>query len=136
VPVEVFQQLVPFHLGAVPAWTESGTNSTRSASGLCASSDGTGSGFPGKTRINDRRQPETRYTVGLPSSVASQVQRYAETVDVSMSKAITALVRLGLQSQEDRKRDFFKRLKENLGNDDPENQDRLVDEFRTLILGR
>ncbi len=91
---------------------------------------------PRKSRINHRRQPETRYTVGLPSSVASQVQRYAETVDVSMSKAIAALVRLGLQSQEDRKRDFFKRLKENLGNDDPENQDRLVDEFRTLILGR
>ena len=52
-----------------------------------------------------------------------------------MSKAIAALVRLGLQSQEDRKREFFKRLKENLGNDDPSGQDRLVDEFRTLILG-
>ena len=91
---------------------------------------------PRKTRINDRRQPETRYTVGLPSPVVSQVERYAETVDVSMSKAIAALVRLGLQSQEDRKREFFKRLKENLGNDDPSDQDRLVDEFRTLILGR
>jgi len=53
-----------------------------------------------------------------------------------MSKAIAALVRLGLQSQQDRKREFFKRLKENLGNDDPGDQDRLVDEFRTLILGR
>jgi hypothetical protein len=64
------------------------------------------------------------------------VQRYAETVDVSMSKAIAALVRLGLESQEDRKREFFKRLKENLGNNDPSSQDRMVDEFRTLILGR
>ena len=91
---------------------------------------------PRKTRTNARRQPETRYTVGLPSSVVSQVEGYAQTVDVSMSKAIAALVRLGLQSQEARKREFFKRLKENLGNDDPGDQDRLVDEFRTLILGR
>jgi hypothetical protein len=53
-----------------------------------------------------------------------------------MSKAIAALVRLGLESHESRKREFFKRLKENLGNDDPSDQDRLVDEFRTLILGR
>ena len=91
---------------------------------------------PRKTRINDRRQPETRYTVGLPLPVVSQVERYAETADVSMSKAIATLVRLGLQSQEDRKREFFRRLKEKLGNDEPSDQDRLVDEFRTLILGR
>jgi|SRR5579884_984169 len=91
---------------------------------------------PGKPHAKVRRDVETRYTVGLPSHVASQVQRYAEAADASMSKAIAALVRLGLQSQEDRKREFFKRLKENLGNDDPRAQDRLVDEFRTLILGR
>jgi hypothetical protein len=53
-----------------------------------------------------------------------------------MSKAIAALVRLGLDSQENRKREFFKRLKENLANDDSSQQDRLVDEFRALILGR
>jgi Mg2+/Co2+ transporter CorC len=53
-----------------------------------------------------------------------------------MSKAIAALVRLGLESQENRKREFFKRLKANLTNNDPKQQDRLVDEFRTLILGR
>lgn len=53
-----------------------------------------------------------------------------------MSKAIAALVRLGLESQEDRKREFFKRLKQNLAADDPKQQDRLVNEFRTLILGR
>jgi len=53
-----------------------------------------------------------------------------------MSKAIAALVRIGLESQEDRKRNFFKRLKENLADDDPSQQDRLVDEFRSLILGR
>jgi hypothetical protein len=64
------------------------------------------------------------------------VKRYAKNVDASMSKAIAALVRIGLQSQEARKREFFKRLTENLGNEDPADQDRLVDEFRTLILGR
>ncbi len=53
-----------------------------------------------------------------------------------MSKAIAALVRLGLVGQESRKREFFRRLKENLANDDPVEQDRLVDEFRSLILGR
>ena len=68
--------------------------------------------------------------------MADQVKRYAETVDTSMNKAIAALVRLGLESQETRKREFFQKLKENLANDDPNQQDRLVDEFRTLILGR
>ena len=79
---------------------------------------------------------ESRYTVGLPSQLAKEVQRYAEAVDTSMSKAIAALVRLGLEGQENRKQQFFKRLKENLASDDPSQQDRLVDEFRTLILGR
>jgi hypothetical protein len=65
---------------------------------------------------------ESRYTLGLAPGVANQVARYAETVDTSMSKAIAALVRIGLESQEDRKRDFFKRLKENLANDDPKLQ--------------
>ena len=45
-------------------------------------------------------------------------------------------MRLGLESQANRKHEFFKRLKENLANDDPKEQDRIVDEFRTLILGR
>ena len=89
-----------------------------------------------KAQLNARSKPVTRYTVGLPSAVASQVEKYAETVDASVSKAIAALVRLGLESQESRKREFFKRLKENLGNDGPDDQDRMVDEFRTLILGR
>src|SRR6266508_990212 len=87
-----------------------------------------------KAKPNRRGKPGPRYSVGLPSTVASQVERYAETVDTSMSKAITALVRLGLESQEARKREFFKRLKENLAKDDPKEQDRMVDEFRTLIL--
>ena len=77
-----------------------------------------------------------RYTVGLAPSLASQVERYAETADTSMSKTIAALVRLGLESQEERKREFFRKLKENLGNDNPKQQDKLVDEFRALILGR
>jgi hypothetical protein len=88
-------------------------------------------------KIESRRgKVEFRYTVGLVPNLANQVERYAETVDVSMSKAIAGLVRLGLESQENRKREFFKKLKENLAEDDPNQQDRLVDEFRTLILGR
>ena len=89
-----------------------------------------------KSNPTRRGKPGPRYSVGLPSTVASRVERYAETVDVSMSKAITALVRLGLESQENRKREFFKRLKTNLSDDDPKQQDRMVDEFRALILGR
>jgi hypothetical protein len=89
-----------------------------------------------KSKPNRRAEPGPRYSVGLPSSVASQVERYAETVDASMSKAVAALVRLGLESQANRKREFFKRLKENLAKDDPNDQDRMVDEFRTLTLGR
>src|ERR1035438_5797262 len=91
---------------------------------------------PGKSKPNRRDKPGPRYSVGLPSTVARQVERYAETVDSSMSKAIAALVRLGLESQANRKHEFFKRLKENLAKDDPRQQDRMVDEFRTLILGR
>lgn len=83
-----------------------------------------------------RGKGEARYTVGLAPNVANQVERYAETVGASMSKAIAGLVRLGLESQENRKREFFRRLKENLAEDDPDQQDRLVEEFRALILGR
>jgi len=64
------------------------------------------------------------------------VERYAETTDTSVSKAIAGLVRLGLESQANRKREFFSRLKANLATDDPKEQDRMVDEFRALILGR
>ena len=88
-----------------------------------------------KSRKKHEAKVESRYTVGLAPALANQVERYAETVDTSMSKAIAALVRIGLESQENRKREFFKRLKENLADDDPDRQDRLVDEFRTLILG-
>ena len=79
---------------------------------------------------------ESRYTVALAPALARQVEQYAEAVDTSMSKAMAALVRLGLENQQNRKREFFKRLKENLANNDPRQEDRLVDEFRALILGR
>ena len=79
---------------------------------------------------------ESRYTVGLAPNLAHQVEQYARTADTSMSKAIAALVRIGLEGQENRKREFFKKLKANLANDDPGQEDQLVDEFRTLILGR
>jgi hypothetical protein len=89
-----------------------------------------------KLRPNRRGTIGPRYSVGLPPAVAHEVQRYADTVDTSMSKAIAALVRLGLDNQENRKREFFRKLKENLTNHDPKQQDRVVDEFRALILGR
>jgi hypothetical protein len=81
-------------------------------------------------------QAEVRYTVGLAPGLANQVERYAKTVDTSRSKAIAALVRLGLEGQAIRKREFFKKLKANLDNDSPEREEQLVDEFRALILGR
>jgi hypothetical protein len=88
-----------------------------------------------RSEKNHPTKTETRYTVGLAPDLARQVERYAETSDASMSKAIATLVKLGLESQDSRKREFFRRLKENLSNDDPKQQDRLVDEFRALILG-
>ena len=89
-----------------------------------------------RTKPGQRGKPGPRYSVGLPSAIAAEVERYAETVDASMSKAIASLVRLGLENQANRKREFFRKLKENLANDDPKNQERMVDEFRALILGR
>src|ERR1700730_15718025 len=76
-----------------------------------------------------RTASESRYTVGLTPELARRVEDYAEIADTSMSKAIATLVRLGLESQQDRKREFFKRLKEYLANDDPNQQDRWADEF-------
>lgn len=77
----------------------------------------------------------TRYTVGLAPGLAQQVEGYAKANDSSMSKAIAALVRMGLAGQEQRKREFFKKLKANLASGDPGKEDELVDEFRSLILG-
>ena len=94
------------------------------------------------TSQKHRRRPKAkpvpevpRYSVGLPSALARQVEDYADTSAVSMSKAIVSLVRLGLESQETRKRDFFKKLKRNLANGDSKLEDKMVDEFRALILG-
>jgi hypothetical protein len=72
----------------------------------------------------------------LAPGLADEVELFAQRTDTSMSKAIAALVRIGLAGQENRKREFFKKLKANLENDDPKRQDHLVDEFRALILGR
>ncbi len=91
---------------------------------------------PGKSKKNRRNTPGQRFSVGLPSSVAGEVERYAGTADTSVSKAIASLVRLGLESQANRKKEFFEKLNENLAKDDPKEQDRMVDEFRALILGR
>ncbi len=79
---------------------------------------------------------EVRYTVGVALGLAHKVERFAQTVDTSRSRAIAALVRLGLEGQEIRTREFFKKLKANLDSEGPEREDQLVDEFRDLILGR
>jgi glucose-6-phosphate-specific signal transduction histidine kinase len=83
-----------------------------------------------------RTQSTSRYSVALPSALARQVETYAGTSDISISKAVAALVRLGLESQEARKREFFKKLRKNLANDNPKLEDQMVNEFRSLILGR
>ena len=93
---------------------------------------------PSRRTSAGRRQvhPQSRYTVALAPNVADNVARYARTADTSMSKAIASLVRLGLEGQESRKREFFGKLKTNLADDDPGRRDRMIDEFRALILGR
>lgn len=88
-----------------------------------------------KKRKNGSGKAASRHTVALTPSVVRQVQRYADQAEIGMSKALATLVRIGLESQQARKQEFFRRLKENLANDDPLQEDRLVDEFRSLILG-
>src|SRR5580700_3091433 len=85
-----------------------------------------------KNRVNSGT---SRYSVALPTDLARQVENYAGTSDISMSKAIVGLVRLGLESQGTRQREFFKKLRKNLANADPKIEDQMVDEFRALILG-
>ena len=86
-----------------------------------------------RTRVS---KVDPRYTVALESPLADDVARYADSLDTSMSKAIATLVRIGLESQAQRKREFFQKLRQNLASNDPSQEDRLVDEFRSLILGQ
>ena len=80
---------------------------------------------------------DARYTVGLTLGVATQVKRYARKADTSVSKAIAALVQLGLERREKREAEFMSKLRANLDSaNNPPHQDPLVDEFRDLILGR
>lgn len=65
----------------------------------------------------------SRYSVALPSVLARQVENYAGTSEMSMSKAIVSLVRIGLENQEARKREFFTKLRKNLANADPKLED-------------
>lgn len=76
-----------------------------------------------------------RYTVAFAPTLADKVEEYAKANDSSMIKAIAALVRIGLEGQEQRKREFLKKLKANLATADTNREDELVDEFRSLILG-
>jgi hypothetical protein len=89
-----------------------------------------------KTSKGSAPSVDIRFTVALEEGIAHQVQKYAQANESSISKAIAALVRTGLEGQEQRKREFFKKLRANLANDDASQEDQLVDEFRDLILGR
>jgi hypothetical protein len=65
-----------------------------------------------------------------------RVEKYAAGVHTTRSGAIGSLLRVGLDRQEQRKNEFFRRLRENLSNGDPEQEERLLDEFRDLVMGR
>jgi hypothetical protein len=56
--------------------------------------------------------------------------------DESVSVQTYAPEERAADTLETRKLEFLRKVRENLANDDPAEQDRLVDEFRDLILGR
>jgi ATP-dependent HslUV protease, peptidase subunit HslV len=68
--------------------------------------------------------------------LAQRVEAYSKQSHLNRSQAIASLVRAGFDVQEQRKREFFKRLRENLVNTDPRKEDQMVDEFWDLIMGR
>ena len=76
-----------------------------------------------------------RFSVELAPKLAAQVHKLAVGDDLSMSKAIAELVGAGLEERS-RKRKFFSKLKQNLSDTSPTRENRMVDEFRSLILGR
>lgn len=82
------------------------------------------------------KKRDTRHTVALAPRLAHQVEKYAKAADCSMSKAIATLVRAGIESQDQRKREFLEKLRANLANTDPAQKDRMVDEFSALFTGR
>ena len=80
VPVEVVQQFAPFHLGAVPARTESGASSTRSASGLCAPPTVRGAASPPRSvperGLREHWQPSGVRPAGRsPASCTGKIER-------------------------------------------------------------
>jgi hypothetical protein len=81
------------------------------------------------------KQAASRFSVVLAPGIAAQVQELAVGEDVSLSKAIAELVIAGL-AERSRKQKFLHKLNRNLADTSPANEDRLVDEFRSLILGR
>lgn len=90
--------------------------------------------MPSSLTKNRSGKAEPRYSVGLTPGVATQVARYARQTDTSVSKAIAALVQIGLERRAGRKEEFLGKLKANL--EKPGTQEQPVDEFRDLILGR
>ena len=77
----------------------------------------------------------TRFRVELNNRVAARVQKLAVGEDLSISKAIESLITSGLDERA-RKRKFVTKLSQNLANTDARAQNRMVDEFRDLILGQ
>ena len=53
--------------------------------------------MPSSLTKNRSGKAEPRYSVGLTPGLATQVARYARQTDTSVSKAIAALVQIGLE---------------------------------------
>jgi hypothetical protein len=70
---------------------------------------------PVRLTAKHQRKMESRFTggfaQGFAACLASQVECYAETVETSMSKAVTALVRLNLEGQEEPQAGILKETK-------------------------
>jgi hypothetical protein len=63
------------------------------------------------------------------------VRNFAAETDSSLSGAIASLIDAGLEEHA-RKQQFLSRLDKNLANTNRADEDRMVDEFRSLILGQ
>jgi hypothetical protein len=84
-------------------------------------------------RVKHEQHP--RFTVGLSPRAAKRVRALAAETDVSISGAIAALIDAGLEERA-RKQQFVSRVNKNLANTNPTDKNRMVDEFRALILGK
>ena len=92
---------------------------------------------PAKANTQRQREIRTRGTRWAPFRIGAAVEQYAGTVDVSMQQSYShAGPDWDSMARKSESVNSSKRLKNNLADDDPAHQDRVVDEFRSLILGR